>query len=221
MRRLTTPTALIVATLGFATLGVAILGLGGPAMAIEQPKYVVTTRAVTADGDVELRHYAAYLVAEVVVTGDQGEAVRKGFRKLAGYIFGGNAGNTKIAMTAPVAQSPDGETIPMTRPVSQTPDGRGDWTVQFMMPAAYTLGTLPKPNDPDVRFRQVPAREMAVLSFSGVARDQDYRDRTAALNRWMAGQGLKARGPATLAQYDPPWTLWFLRRNEVLQEVAR
>lgn len=204
--------------LSFAPLVVlvATLVFGGPAMAIEQPKYVVTTK----DGDIELRRYAPYIVAEVVVTGDQGEAVQKGFRKLAGYIFGGNAGQTRIAMTAPVAQRPDGETIAMTRPVSQTPAGHGRWTVQFMMPSAYTLQTLPKPNDPDIHFRGEPEREMAVLNFSGVAREQTYQERTDVLHKWIVARGLKARGPATLAQYDPPWTLWFLRRNEVLQEVG-
>ena len=184
-------------------------------MAIEQPKYAVTLK----DGDYEVRRYEPYIVAEVVVTGDQGQAVQQGFRKLAGYIFGGNAGSQKIAMTAPVAQKPAGEKIAMTSPVTQAPNGSGSWTVQFMMPPGYTLESLPKPNDPDIRFRVEPGRVMAVLHFSGVARDQNYRERTEDLKRWAAAKGIAFKGEAVLAQYDPPWTLWFMRRNEVLLEV--
>ena len=194
---------------------VAVLLFGGRAMAIEQPRYAVTLK----DGDYEVRRYEPYIVAEVVVTGDQGQAVQQGFRKLAGYIFGGNAGSQKIAMTAPVAQKPAGEKIAMTSPVTLAPNGKGSWTVQFMMPPSYTLQSLPKPNDTDIRFRVEPTREMAVLRFSGVARAPDYRERTEDLRKWAAARGLSIHGEAVLAQYDPPWTLWFLRRNEVMLPV--
>jgi hypothetical protein len=187
-----------------------------PAMAIEQPKYDLKLK----DGDFEIRRYAPYIVAEVVVNGDQGQAVQSGFRKLAGYIFGGNAGRTSIAMTAPVAQTPEGENIAMTSPVTQAPVSQGRWTVQFMMPAAYTLDKLPKPNDPDIHFRSEPAREMAALRFSGVARERSYREKTDILKRWLAAKKLTAIGSAVLAQYDPPWTPWFMRHNEVLLEIA-
>ena len=203
-------------SLALLVVTVAALFFGGPAMAIEQPKYAVTLK----DGDYEVRRYEPYIVAEVEVTGDQGQAVQQGFRKLAGYIFGGNAGSQKIAMTAPVAQRPAGEKIAMTSPVTQTPTGKGSWTVQFMMPSSYTLQSLPKPNDPDIRFRAEPGREMAVLHFSGVARDPDYRARSEDLRKWAASKGLSVKGEAVLAQYDPPWTLWFMRRNEVLLEIG-
>jgi hypothetical protein len=203
--------------LALLVLTFAGLTFGGPAVAIEQPRYSVSV----SEGAYEIRRYEPYIVAEVVVSGDQSEAVQQGFRKLAGYIFGSNAGKAKIAMTAPVAQRPDGEKIAMTSPVTQTPAGQGRWTVQFMMPSVYALESLPKPNDADIRFRGEPAREMAVLRFSGVARDQNYRMRTEDLRRWIAAKGLTARGSAVLAQYDPPWTIWFLRRNEVLLEVGR
>ncbi len=186
-------------------------------MAIEQPKYAV----VTKDGDFELRRYSPYIAAEVVVRGDQGQAVQEGFRKLAGYIFGANAGKVKIAMTAPVAQQPAGEKIAMTSPVSQAPEGQGWWRVQFMMPSEFNKQTLPKPNDPDIAFRTEPARDMAVIRFSGVAREGNYLQRAEELKRWIATRGLTARGNATLAQYDPPWTPWFIRRNEVSLEVVR
>jgi hypothetical protein len=185
-------------------------------MAIEQPRYAVEAKADTF----ELRRYDPYLVAEVEVDGDQGEAVNRGFRKLAGYIFGANQGSAKIAMTAPVAQTPVGEKIAMTAPVTQVPTARGRWTVQFMMPAAYRIDTLPRPNDPDIRFKPEPARRMAVLTYSGVARGGNYAEKSRELLHWIAGRGLVARGEPVLAQYDPPWTPWFMRRNEVLIEVA-
>jgi hypothetical protein len=204
-------------TLALAVLTLALSIMGEPAMAIEQPKYDVQAK----DGVFEVRRYHPYTVAEVVVSGDQGEAVQTGFRKLAGYIFGANRSKSKISMTAPVAQTPQSEKIAMTSPVAQTPASPGRWTVQFMMPAAYTLESLPEPNDPDIRFRLEPAREMAVVTFSGVARGQSYWERAEALRRWLSARGLTASGSAVLAQYDPPWTLWFMRRNEVLLEITR
>lgn len=192
--------------------------IGAPAMAIESPRRQVEL----TEGKVELRRYAPYVVAEVEVGGDQKQAVRVGFRKLASYIFGANQGRAKIAMTAPVAQAraKKGEKIAMTAPVAQTPAAAGRWTVQFMMPSAYSLDTLPRPNDPDVRFRQEPARRMAVLTYSGVANATNFAERTRELETWIAAKGLKARSGPTLAQYDPPWTPWFMRRNEVQIEVG-
>jgi len=195
---------------------IAAMAPMAPAMAIEQPKYDVKLK----DGEFEIRRYAPYIVGEVVVSGDQGQAVQSGFRKLARYIFGANAGRVNIPMTAPVAQRPEGEKIAMTSPVSQAPSSDGRWTVQFMMPAVYTMDTLPKPNDPDIHFRSNPAAEMAVLHFSGVARERSYVEKTGNLKRWASAKGLKVRGSAVLAQYDPPWTPWFMRRNEVLLEIA-
>lgn len=201
-----------VAALATFTLCAAAL----PARAIEQPKYQVRT----ADRDFEIRTYEPYLVAEVVARGDQNQSVQAGFRKLAGYIFGGNAGRAKIAMTSPVAQAPQGEKIAMTSPVTQAPRDTGQWSVQFMMPSAYSLETLPKPNDPDIRFRRMPATFMAALRFSGVASERVYREKSSALLRWAADRRLQTRGEPVLAQYDPPWTPWFMRRNEVLVELA-
>ena len=197
-------------------LGLALTLIGGPALAIEQPKYQVEMKAE----QIELRRYSPYVVAEVEVSGDQGQAVNQGFSKLAGYIFGGNTGRAKIAMTAPVAQTPKGEKIAMTAPVAQTPNGEGRWVVQFMMPSQYRIEDLPRPNDPDVRFAVAPARRMAVLTFSGVARGGNYAERAGELHRWIAARGLRARGEPVLAQFNPPWTPWFMRRNEVQIEVA-
>lgn len=119
--------------------------IGSPAVAIEEPKFTVALH----EGAFEIRDYQAAVVAEVTVTGDQSEAASKGFRLLAGYIFGGNRRHQSIPMTATVAQERKGQTIAMTAPVTQT-QSDGAWVVRFTMPGAYSLKTLPVPNDPKI-----------------------------------------------------------------------
>lgn len=189
--------------------------IGGPAVAVEEPAF----RSVLQDGAFEIRDYPALVVAEVTVTGGQKEAASKGFRLLAGYIFGGNRGRQSIAMTAPVTEAPAGEKIAMTAPVTQSGSGH-EWVVRFTMPGRYTLETLPQPNDARVHLRATPPTRFAVIRFSGVAQPSDVAAKTAELSAWMGRRHLRHAGPASLAQYDPPWTLWFMRRNEVMIPVA-
>jgi len=186
-------------------------------MATEEPPF----KLVAEDGPFSVRDYPALVVAEVSVAGDQNEAANAGFRLLAGYIFGGNSPGQRIAMTAPVVQAPrEGEKIAMTAPVTQTDDG-GRWTVRFMMPAGYTLQTLPKPNDPRVKLLELPPSRMAVVRFSGLARAPEVERQTTLLREFIARKNFHAAGPASLARYNPPWTPWFMRRNEVLVPLER
>ena len=189
----------------------------GSAMAVEEPAY----RQVLREGDFEVRDYPALVAAEVTVTGDQKEAANKGFRLLAAYIFGANQRRQGIAMTAPVAQRAASEKIAMTAPVAQTRQAAGAWVVRFTMPSAYSLQTLPVPNDSRVNLRAVSAARFAVLRFSGLAQPDDVETKSRELQALMNSHHLRAIGPVTLAQYNPPWTLWFMRRNEVMAEVAR
>ena len=190
-------------------------------MAIEEPTFTL----VTKDGAFELRDYAATIVAEVSVTGDQQEASRKGFRLLAGYIFGGNRSRTKIAMTAPVTKvaapfrDATGQKIAMTSPVVQVA-AEGVWLVRFTMPRKFALADLPVPNDPAVTIKPLPATRLAVLRFSGLAREAAVADATAKLLAILHSRRLVPVGPALVARYNPPWTLGFLRRNEVMVPVA-
>lgn len=188
---------------------------GGRAMAVEEPSFTVVVR----EGAFEIRDYPALVVAEVVVAGAQKEAASQGFRLLAGYIFGGNTKRQDIAMTAPVAQERSSEKIAMTAPVTQTLDA-GDWTVRFTMPSAYSLEALPDPNDPRVQLRTLPPARFAVLQFSGLAQPDDVAAKTAELAAVVQARGLRVLGPPSLAQYNPPWTPWFMRRNEVMFPVA-
>ena len=168
-------------------------------MAVEEPAF----RTVLKDGDYEIRDYPALVVAETTATGSQWQAGNQGFRALAGYIFGGNRNQRKIAMTAPVGMTQTGD----------------EWVVRFTMPSGYALDALPAPNDARVSLREAPAARYAVLRFSGLARPATVAEKSAELAGWMERRGLKATGPVTLAQYNPPWTLWFLRRNEVMRGV--
>jgi hypothetical protein len=188
---------------------------GTAARAVEEPAF----KTLVQDRNFELRDYPSLVVAEVVTTGDQKAAANRGFRLLAGYIFGGNKRRASIAMTAPVAQQSAGESIPMTAPVTQTGAGQ-TWLIQFTMPSAYSLATLPEPNDPRVRLRATPPARFAVIRFSGLAEPGDVAAKTGDLRAWIARRQLRATGPASLAQYNPPWTPWFARRNEVMIPVA-
>jgi hypothetical protein len=164
----------------------------------------------------EVREYPPLIAAEVLVGGGRSQAVSAGFRLLAGYIFGGNTRRQSIAMTAPVVQAPAaGESIAMTAPVVQT-GTKGAWTVRFLMPRGYTLDTLPTPNDQRVHLIPVPAARVAVVRFSGLAHEPDIQQKTTELRAFLAGRQLVATGPPSLARYNPPWTLWFLRRNEIM-----
>jgi DNA gyrase inhibitor GyrI len=194
-----------------------VAALGSAAMAVETPPY----KQVRRDGDFEVRDYPALVVAEVTVDGDQKEAANKGFRLLAGYIFGANKKRQSVAMTAPVVQEAVSEKIAMTAPVAQTQSAAGTWVVRFTMPRAWSLETLPIPDDPRVKLRRTEPARFAVLRFSGLAKPDDVQIKSNELLAWVTSQGLHATGPVSLAQYNPPWTLWFMRRNEVMVEVER
>jgi hypothetical protein len=200
----------------FPALLLGTLLLGAPAMATEEPPFTL----VRAAGDFNIRDYPGLVAAEVTVQGDRKDAASKGFRLLASYIFGGNTRRQSIAMTAPVTQQAASEKIAMTAPVLQS-GGDGSWVIRFIMPRGATLDTLPTPNDARVHLRNLPPERVAVVRFSGLARQSDVDERTGALKGFIKTQRLQSLGPPSLAQYDPPWTLWFMRRNEVMIPLAR
>ena len=193
---------------------ITILGAGN-VMAIEEAAYTVTAR----DGAFEIRDYAPHVVAETLVEGTLEEAGNKAFNRLFRYISGGNRSREKVAMTAPVSQQPQGEKIAMTAPVAQQ-RAEERWAVSFMMPASYTLETLPTPEDPQVALRQVPARRVAAVRYSGSWSEKGYRRNLEELESWMRAKGLAPAGDPVWARYNSPFSLWFLRRNEILIPVA-
>jgi len=185
--------------------GVAVLAIAGCAALVargpvEEPPYT----SAALDGDFELRDYPELTVAEVTTTGTRRDAVGAGFRPLAGYIF---------------AREREGEKIAMTAPVTQTPGADGEWAVRFIMPSRYTLDTLPRPAGSTVRLETIPARRMASVRFSGVATDTLVAEQEARLLAWMTDRGLTPADTPTYAYYNDPFTPGFMRRNEVLVPV--
>jgi len=185
-------------------------------MATEEPKF----ETIAVFGSVEIRQYGPLILAETEVEGDFGEAGNTGFRRIAGYIFGGNHQKQKIEMTAPVLQenSTKGEKIDMTAPVLQRM-GSGKRIVSFVMPADKTMENLPAPNDSQVVLKLVPSRKMAVLKYSGTWSEERYQEKLKELQTVLSEKNIKVKGEPLLARYNPPWIPWFLRRNEVLIEV--
>lgn len=196
---------------------IVILLFAGLAMAIEEPKYTVLEQSDAF----ELRAYNPKIVAETWVSGDLDDASSAGFKLIADYIFGNNTapagGSAEISMTAPVtveAEQPS-EKISMTAPVTiEKADGK--WRMHFVMPSEYTMETIPKPNNAAVVLREVPSANYAVIRFSWFAGEEKVAQKTAELMTWLASKDIKPIGSPELARYNPPWTLPFWRRNEVM-----
>lgn len=202
----------------FVLTGVLLLAWAGSASrtasGVEEPKF----RVALAEGDLEIRQYAPVIVAETVVEGDWRAAGNAGFRRLANYIFGGNDGGRTIAMTAPVSQHSRGRTIAMTAPVAKERRG-ANWVVAFTMPSEYSLDRLPVPDDPAIQLRPIGERRVGAIRFSGSWDAQRFEAKAAELRRWLESKRETTIGEPVAARYDPPWTPWFLRRNEILIEL--
>lgn len=186
--------------MGVAAMATTAGAQGQTHKGYEAPPYVVERVA----GDVEIRRYAPHIVAEVTVEGDRDSAISGGFRVLAGYIFGGNESDAKVAMTVPVAQTP----------AAGAGDGQS-WVVRFMMPAAYTLDTLPKPTDARIRLVRQPAQRQAAVQFSGLRTSAVLDRQTETLRAAVAQAGLSVVSGPHYYFYDGPMTLPWNRRNEV------
>lgn len=197
-------------TMIIAALSTAMLA-GGCGVAIEMAKYEV----VSKDENYEIREYAPFVIAETVVDGSLEDAGNKAFNRLFGYISGKNRSQGKIAMTSPVSQEAAPEKIATTSPVGQS-RVEGGWAVSFIMPASYTMETLPLPDDPEVKLRLVPARRMAAVRYSGRWSEKRYQRYREELESWIKKKGFRISGEPVWARYNPPFTPWFLRRNEIL-----
>ena len=185
-------------------------------MAAEEAKYAVLEK----DGHFELRQYEPCIVAETIVEGDFDEVGNEGFRRLFRYISGDNQTKLPISMTSPVTQEMRSEKISMTAPVTQQKTGN-DWNITFVMPAEYRMDTLPIPTDARITLRAIPARLVAAITYSGTWSKSHYEKHKALLDKMMSKRKLKAAGEYIYARYNPPFTPWFMRRNEVLVPVER
>lgn len=186
---------------------------------VKEPDY----RILKQDDVFSLRQYDPMIVAEVQKTGDWEQASSKGFRPLFEYIEGQNQSRTKIAMTTPVLQSEgQGEKIPMTAPVFVEPQSASQvWSIAFVLPSSFTMETTPRPLNSQVKIVPKPARQMAVIRFSGVASPEQRQTASQKLQHWALAQGFLTRGKFVYAGYNPPFTLPPFRRNEMMIEVIK
>jgi len=205
--------------------GLALILFGVNAMAIEEPAYTV----ISQHDDIEIRQYAPFIVAETLVTeaDSRNAANNEGFRRLFRYITGSNQARAKIEMTAPVLQSgesaekntrEDGQKIAMTAPVQQKETDSG-WQIAFVLPAQFDMRTAPVPTDDRITLREMPSRTVAVQRFSGRWTDKNFRTHRKSLSDFLDSNKLEAVGEMEYAAYNAPFTLPFMRRNEVMVEI--
>ena len=182
---------------------------------VAMPQYSVLSK----DRNIEIREYPAIITAQVEVSASRYDAAKEGFRQLADFIFGNNVtsenNNAKLAMTAPVLQAPN-EKIAMTAPVIQSNKDDGACIIKFIMPEKYSLSTLPKPNNPNITIKNEPARKVIAIRFSGSSTDVNLSRHLAELEKYIADHKIQVNSSYEYAFYNPPWTLPFMRRNEIL-----
>jgi len=172
---------------------------GFSSMGAEEAKYKV----VETDGKFEVRDYSPQILAETTMDGTFEDAGDKASDLLSKYISGNNHLRSEVAMTFPVVQQKLGD----------------KWLVSFVMPALYTMKNLPKPKDSRIRLRQIPARRMAAIAYSGRWSERSYLENKSELKVWMKRKGLIGIGNPIWARYNTSLSLWFTRRNEVLIQL--
>ncbi len=185
-------------------------------MAIEEPQYTV----IESGEDFEIRQYEPYIVAEVTVDGSMRQSGNSAFRILASYIFGENRASTKMNMTAPVESRATSERMNMTAPVETVDNGDGSYIYGFVMESRYTMETLPMPIDERIRIREVPGRTMVVRSFTGMWTNGNYERHESELLDYVSERDMQVVGNPVIARYDCPMTPFFMRRNQVMVQVA-
>ncbi len=181
---------------------VIILGciLVGPIMSnVEKPKYHV----ISSQENIEIRKYNPMIIALVEVQGERKEAIKGGFKILADYIFGNNKSKEDIPMTAPVRQQKFQE----------------NWQISFIMPSEYNMETLPQPNNKNISLKELPSKKYIVINFSGMISDQNITLNEEKLKKYIFENEIQSLSTPIYAFYNPPWTLSFMRRNEIMMEI--
>jgi len=188
-----------------------------PAMATEEPEF----KLILEEAEFQIREYDPKIIAQVEVEGDFDEASSRGFKLLADYIFGNNlldGASKKISMTTPVEMTPLAENLLMTSSVMDE-QVNNKWSINFVMPQEFSLDTLPKPNNSQVNIIEVPKEKYAVIVFSGLVRDTSYAEKAELLSNYLEEKSFKQQGTIKIARYNPPWTLPFFRRNELMVRI--
>ena len=190
----------------FFLVGCSVLG----ERTVEEAAYSV----LKSDGEYEIRQYEPMILAETTMDGDYRSTSGKAFGRLSSYIFGENRAESNIDMTTPVLQEQGGKEIAMTAPIIQKKSGE-KWVMAFVMPRKYTMETIPRPLDKDIVLREVPPAKVAVIRYSGFHSEKNITKYSERLNDWIVENGYRPASKPRAASFNPPWTLPFLRRNEV------
>ena len=201
----------------FRTLILFFILITNQLMATEEPEFTVLFQ----EGNLEIREYEPRIIAHVKTTGNFDDASSKGFKMLADFIFGNNTINNtskKISMTAPVSASLSSKKISMTAPVIAE-NNSNEWSIAFVMPKEFTIETLPVPNNQNIRITALPKEKFAVIVFSGLVRESSYDKKVNLLNEFIKKNKLTPLSTIQIARYNPPWTLPFFRRNELLIKI--
>ena len=188
-----------------------------PAMATEEPEF----KLISEEAEFQIREYDPKIIAQVEVEGDFDEASSMGFKLLADYIFGNNlldGTSKKISMTTPVEMTPLAENLLMTSSILDD-QINNKWSINFVMPQEFSLDTLPKPNKSQVNIIEVPKEKYAVIVFSGLVRESSYAEKAELLSNYLEENSFKQQGAIKIARYNPPWTLPFFRRNELMVKI--
>jgi DNA gyrase inhibitor GyrI len=180
---------------------IVLLILNANIMANEQPDYTVKKK----DIEFEIRQYTNFLTATVESEGERDDAISKGFRILFKYISGENKNKESISMTVPVMQKST---------------GNNKWNVSFVVPKKFNLQNVPQPDNQSVKIINNPNLKVIVITFSGLFSNENIKENEAKIRNYIKEKGLKIEEPAIYAGYNSPWTLWFLKRNEVLFKLV-
>lgn len=183
----------------------------------EEPEYEIIEEV----GRVEIRHYRPALIAQVTVPGDHDHAMDAAFDKLARYIYGGNVQGTQMKMTSPVLQQARGEQMHMTSPLRQQASGSG-WTVAFFLANDMAAADAPQPIDPAITLVEEPETVLGSLRYSGNNTEERRREYKEELLETLAGHPRwRVDDEVTWAQYDQPFAIPFLKRNEAHVALRR
>ncbi len=173
----------------------------------EQPAYTVLEK----DGDFEIRHYEKTMLAQATESGPRQSALEKGFQRLADYIFGQNTKNLhneeshseKMAMTAPVFHE----------------EKDGNWLISFVLSSKYNLTNVPRPQDSNIQIVEKNAKDVAAVTYSGTNTEDKMQESKAHLQTWITARKIKIISEFYFAQYDPPFAIPVLKRNEVMVKI--
>jgi hypothetical protein len=200
--------SLVVAVAGFVMAACSVFG----GKAAEEPPHQV----VIQDGNFQIRTYGAYVVAQTYVDEPFDDAVGTGFSRLFGYISGANQGMTEIQMTAPVISAPRRDTEAVAVFVEQFKNGAGGWTIGFVLPDDYTIETAPRPKNELIEIIEIPEHSVAAVRFTGSFDNEAAEKKRELLAEWLETKQQEHLNDWKMAGYNPPWTIPFLRRNEVI-----